>query len=82
MLIFKTKLKNLNIKTYRSLFYTFDLSNIYFTINLMNRTIIKKLSYIGAALNEGQIKKGVSKGPDSIRNTGIFRHLQEIYGLN
>lgn len=36
-------------------------------ITKMNKTLIKKLSYIGAAINQGQTKTGVARGPDSIR---------------
>lgn len=47
----------------------------------MNKTIINRLSYIGAALHQGQTQTGVSKGPDSIRNSGIFEHLRGTFGL-
>ena len=43
---------------------------------MKNKTIIKSLSYIGAGICEGQALKGVAKGPDIIRNSGIFGHLQ------
>lgn len=33
----------------------------------MNRTVLKTLSYLGAAINEGQPLKGVKRGPDVIR---------------
>lgn len=33
----------------------------------MNKTVLKTLSYIGAAINEGQPLKGAKKGPDVIR---------------
>lgn len=47
----------------------------------MNKTIIKKLSYIGAAINQGQTKTGVARGPDSIRESGLFSHLENTFGL-
>ena len=45
----------------------------------MNKTILKTLSYVGAAINEGQPLKGVKKGPDVIRESGLFETLKNIY---
>lgn len=47
----------------------------------MNRTILKTLSYLGAAINEGQPLKGVIKGPDVIRQSGVFETLRKIYKI-
>ncbi len=38
----------------------------------MNRTVLKSLSYLGAAIREGQPLKGVKKGPDVVRQSGVF----------
>lgn len=38
----------------------------------MNRTLLKTLSYIGAAIKEGQPHKGVERGPDILRKSGLF----------
>lgn len=38
----------------------------------MNRTVLKTLLYIGAAIKEGQPHKGVERGPDLIRHSGVF----------
>lgn len=45
----------------------------------MNKTVIKTLSYIGAAINEGQPHLGVRRGPDYIRYSGVFDSLKAIY---
>lgn len=45
----------------------------------MNKTVLKTLSYVGAAINEGQPLKGVKKGPDVIRESGLFETLKKIY---
>lgn len=47
----------------------------------MNKTVIKTLSYIGAAINEGQTHLGVRRGPDYIRYSGVFDSLKAIYKL-
>lgn len=47
----------------------------------MNKTILKTLSYVGAAINQGQPLKGVKKGPDIIRETGIFQTLKNVYKI-
>ena len=52
-----------------------------FLINKMNRTIFKKLSYIGACINEGQTKKGVKLGPQTLRDSGLFNVLKNVYGV-
>ena len=45
------------------------------------KTTLKKLAYLGAAINEGQPLTGVQKGPDLIRQAGTFRMLQKNYGV-
>jgi hypothetical protein len=34
---------------------------------MLNKTVLKTLSYVGAAVNQGQPLKGVIKGPDVVR---------------
>ena len=47
----------------------------------MNQTILKTLSFIGAAIHEGQLRPGVSKTPSILRASGLFDSLQHIYGV-
>ena len=47
----------------------------------MNQTILKTLSFIGAAVKEGQLRPGVSKTPSILRSSGLFENLQQIYGV-
>ena len=48
----------------------------------MNRTVLKKLSYIGAAIHQGQPIKGVAKGPQVLRHSGLFEILKNVYGVD
>ena len=48
----------------------------------MNKTVLNSLSYLGAAIREGQPLKGVKKGPDVIRNSGVFETLRKIHKIN
>jgi arginase family enzyme len=47
----------------------------------MNKTIVKSLSFIGAAISEGQSLAGVKQGPDIVRKSGVFETLKHIYNL-
>ena len=47
----------------------------------MNRTILKRLSYLGAAIHHGQPHRGVELGPDIIRHSGVFETLKKIHGI-
>jgi arginase family enzyme len=42
----------------------------------IKKTTASTLSFIGAAINQGQKVKGVEKGPDLIRNSGLFTALK------
>jgi len=47
----------------------------------IKRTTAKTLSFLGAALSEGQLVKGVEKAPDIIRRSGIFNLLRNNYDV-
>lgn len=38
----------------------------------MNKTILKTLSYLGAEVSLGQPHKGVERGPNILRQSGLF----------
>lgn len=42
----------------------------------MNKTVLKKLLFLGAAIREGQPLTGVEQGPDAIRQSGVFTKLR------
>ena len=46
------------------------------------QTIVKKLAYLGAAVAEGQLAKGVERGPDSLRQSGVFNMINKNFGGN
>lgn len=47
----------------------------------LNKTNVKVLSYVGAAICEGQPLEGVKKGPQILRQSGLFDTLKNVYGL-
>jgi arginase family enzyme len=44
------------------------------------QTLVKRLAYLGAAIREGQPIGGVEKGPELIRQSGLFSMLRKNYG--
>lgn len=46
----------------------------------MNRAVTR-LSYLGACFKSGQPIGGVEFGPKAVRESGIFKSLQENYGV-
>lgn len=45
-------------------------------------TNIKKLAYLGAAISEGQLVRGVEEGPNLLRHAGLFQALNKNYGVD
>lgn len=45
-------------------------------------TNIKKLAYLGAAISEGQVVRGVEAGPNLFRHAGLFHMLNKNYGVD
>jgi arginase len=45
----------------------------------VNQTVIKRLAYLGAAIHEGGIVKGVENGPRYIRESGVFDRIKKMY---
>lgn len=48
----------------------------------VKQTVLKTLGFLGAAINQGQLVKGVEKGPSLIRNSGVFNLLNKNYGVS
>jgi arginase family enzyme len=48
----------------------------------MNKTLLTSLSFLGAAIHEGQSLPGAHKGPSIIRNSGVFDTLKNIYHIH
>ena len=48
----------------------------------VKRTVAKNISYLGAAIWEGQLKRGVDRGPQLLREAGLFDFLKQRHKVN
>ena len=53
--------------------------NYILMYNKTKQTTTKNLQFIGAAVHSGQNLEGVDKGPEAIRNSGLFKALESKY---
>ncbi len=45
------------------------------------KTIVNTMAYLGAAISEGQPKKGVERAPDEYRRAGLFEGLKKKFPI-
>ena len=46
------------------------------------QTLVRSLSYLGAAICEGQTVKGVDRSPQLLRDAGLFGHLKNRFDVD
>jgi arginase family enzyme len=45
----------------------------------VKKTVVNSMAYLGAAISEGQPKRGVERAPDEYRRAGLFEGLKKKF---
>lgn len=59
-----------------------SLNNLIHIMATAKKTIVNTMAYLGAAISEGQPKRGVERAPDEYRRVGLFDGLRKKYPIN
>lgn len=63
-------------------YHTKSLNNLIHIMATPKKTIVNTMAYLGAAISEGQPKRGVERAPDEFRRAGLFDGLKKKYPIN